>query len=302
MTGQATLDQVLDQVGCLAGQAREVSDLPGGLTNRNYRVRTATRDVVVRVSSPSTGLLAVDRDAEFENSRRASAVGVGAAVVDYLPGRGVLVVEYVPSTTYADADVAANLTKVAEAVRSLHGAEPFVNRFDFFALQRRYLRIVRDNGFRMPGGYVDLLPTAARVETALGVRPERLVSCHNDLLAANLLDDGERLRIIDYEYSGRNEASFELGNLIQEARLTTEHLDELCAAYHGRVDPALAARAELWCVMSAYGWTLWGVIQSGASDLDFDFWEWGMSKLDVAREAFAGSRFEQLLDIVGGRA
>lgn len=302
MSGQGTLEEVLDQVRCLAGRTREVTDLPGGLTNRNCRVRTATRDVVVRISGGSSGLLAVDRDAEYENSRRASEVGVGAPVVDYLPGRGVLVVEYLPSSTFTDADVAGNLPRIAEAVRSLHSAEPFVNRFDFFALHRRYLDIMRTHGFRMPPGYVDLLDNATRMEAALTNRPEPLVSCHNDLLAANFLDDGERVRIIDYEYSGCNEASFELGNIIQEARLTSEHLDELCAAYLGREDPALVARAELWGIMAAYGWTLWGTIQAGASDLDFDFWGWGMSKLDRAREAFTGRRFERLLDLVGGQA
>jgi thiamine kinase-like enzyme len=290
-----------DEIGCLAGVPRETTELAGGLTNHNYRVRTADMDVVVRVSDPSTGLLAVDRDAEYENSKRAAAAGVGAPVVDYLPGRGVLVVGYLPSTTYDDADVAANLPRVAAAVRELHAAEPFVNRFDFFALQRRYLDIMRDNGFRMPDGYLDLLPTAARVEAAMSARPEPLVSCHNDLLAANFLDTGDRLRIIDYEYSGLNESSFELGNVIQEARLGHDALVELVAAYDGHEDPHRLARADLWRVMSAYGWTLWGAIQAGASDLDFDFWEWGMSKFDVAREAFATNGFESLLDTVGGR-
>ncbi len=296
------LETLLDQIACLAGVPREVTELDGGLTNHNYRVRTADVDVVIRVSDPSTGLLAVDRDAEHENSIRAAAAGVGAPVVDYLPGRGVLVVGYLPSRTYADPDVAANLPRVAAAVAALHAAEPFVNRFDFFALQRRYLEIMRDNGLRMPEGYLDLLPTAARVEAAMAARPEPLVSCHNDLLAANFLDTADGLRIIDYEYSGLNESSFELGNLIQEARLGRDALTELVTAYDGREDPRRVARADLWRIMSAYGWTLWGAIQSGASDLDFDFWEWAVSKYEVAREAFASNGFEALLDSVGGRA
>lgn len=295
-----SVERLLDQVGVLAGLPREVTALEGGLTNRNYRVRTATHDVVVRLSDPSTSLLAVDRDAEFENSTRAARAGVGAPVIEYLPGRGVLVVEYVPSRTYGDADVAANLGKVAAVVRELHAAEPFVNRFDFFALQRRYLAIMRDNEIRMPEGYLELLPTAARVEAAMSRHPEPLVPCHNDLLAANFLDAGDRLRIIDYEYSGLNEASFELGNLIQEARLGHADLVELVSAYHGREDPRLIARADLWRVMSAYGWTLWGAISARTSDLDVDFWAWGMAKLDAARAAFADTRFEGLLDLVGG--
>jgi len=298
-----TLEELLEQVPVLAGRPRDVTELPGGLTNRNYRVRTADLDVVVRVSDPATGLLAIDRDAEHANAVRAAATGVGADVVAYLPGRGVLVVEYVESVTWSEADVAAKLPQAAAAVRTLHGGAAFVNRFDFFAIHRGYLETMRDKAFRMPEGYLDDLPTAARVEAALAVAPEPLLPCHNDLLAANFLEQADgRLRIIDYEYSGQNESSFELGNLAQESRLDGDALTELVTAYDGRTDPVRVARAALWSVMSAFGWTLWGTIQAGASDIDFDFHEWGLEKYVRARAAFADKGFEVLLDTVGGRA
>ncbi len=286
----------------LAGRPRQVTELAGGLTNRNYRVRTATFDVVVRVSDPSTGLLAIDRDAEHANAVRAAETGVGPRVVDHLPGRGVLVVEYVESLTWTEADVAAKLPAAAGVVRDLHGGAAFVNRFDFFAIHRGYLRIMGERGFRMPEGYLDDLATARRVEAALAVSPEPLVPCHNDLLAANFLEQPDgRVRIIDYEYSGQNESSFELGNIIQEAGLDRTALTELVTAYDGRTDPARVARAELWSVMSAFGWTLWGTIQAGTSDLDFDFWGWGVDKHERARKAFSDQGFGDLLDVVGGR-
>lgn len=299
--------QVFARIPSLAGRSYAVTDLPGGLTNRNYRLTSDDAqdplDVVVRISDPTTGLLAVDRQAEYENSVRAAGVGVGAPVVDYLPGQGVLVVGYLPSRTFDDADVAGNLTRVAASVRRLHTAEPFVNRFDFFAVHRHYLRIMDEHGFRMPAGYLDLLPTAARVEAALSVQPEPLVSCHNDLLSANFLDEGARIRIIDYEYSGLNEPSFELGNIAQEAHLSPAQLAELVAAYHGgesaQTERSLA-RARLWSVMSAYGWTLWGTIQAGASRIDYDFWGWAMDKLDRAAGAMTSPGFETLLDEVAG--
>lgn len=294
------LDAVLDRVDVLAGVPRTVVPLPGGLTNRNYRVTTRDVDVVVRVSPPTTGLLAVDREAEFRNSCIAARAGVGAPVVDYLPGRGVLVVGFIPDTrTYADADVAANLDRVAQAVRRLHEAEPFANRFSMFDIQARYLRIMWDNGFRMPEGYVDLLPEFERVRTALHAHPEPLVPCHNDLLAANFLDDGETVWIIDYEYSGSNEAMFELGNIAQEAGLDDDALASLVESYLRAPDPVATARAELWRVASAYGWTLWGTIQHGASEIDVDFWSWAMEKYDLARAALGSRRVERLLDLVG---
>lgn len=296
------VEALLDGIPSLAGQERDVTLLPGGLTNTNYRVTTASGlDVVVRHSSPETGLLGVDRVAEHVNSVAAARAGVGAPVVDYVPALNVLVVQFLPGRTYGDADVAANLPRIAEALRLLHAGPSFTGRFDMVALQRRYLDLCTERGFEIPPDYLDGMPAAMRVAAALAVAPEPLVPCHNDLLAANFLDDGTEVRIIDYEYSGMNEPSFELGNLIAEARLGTEALTELCAAYYGRHDPALVARAELWGTLARYGWTLWGMIQRATSSIEFDFWEWSMVKYDAARAAFADKDFDTLCDRVAGR-
>ena len=290
------LEQLLDGIPVLTGQGRQVTPLPGGLTNHNYRVRTDSGlDVVVRVSSPETGLLGVDRHAEHVNTLAAAAAGVGAPVVDYLEGRGIMVVAFLPGATWTDADVVANLPRLAAALRRLHGGPAFLGRFDMFALRRRYLDIVHEHGFRMPAGYAALEPQLERVEQVLGHTPEVLVPCHNDLLAANVLDDGGDLRIVDYEYSGMNEPSFELGNAAAEARLEADALAELTAAYHGRHDDALVARAELWGWVARYGWTLWGMIQDGTSSIEFDFWEWAMEKFEPAERLARGPRLEALL-------
>lgn len=295
--------ELFDRISVLAGQVREVTHLPGGLTNRNYRVRTDSGlDVVVRHSSPETGLLGVDRDAEHLNSRAAAQAGVGAPVIDYVPDANVLVVQFLPGRTYGDGDVAENLPRIGQALRRLHAGPSFVGRFDMVALQRRYRDIVTDRGFDLPTGYAGYAPHAARMAAALAAHPEPLVPCHNDLLAANFLDDGGPIRIIDYEYSGMNEPSFEVGNLIAEARLGRDALAELCAAYYGSDDAALVARAELWGTMARYGWTLWGMIQHATSSLDFDFWEWAMVKYDAARQVFDDTeRFEALCAQVAGR-
>jgi thiamine kinase-like enzyme len=294
-----TLDQALSQLPALAGD-REVSELPGGLTNHNYRVRTATHDVVVRISPPTTGLLAVDREHEWFNSRAAASAGVGAPVVDYLPGQGVLVVGFLAGRTYTASDVGANLPRIAAALRVLHGGPPFANDFDIFEIQRRYWRIVTERGLRVPDGYAAQSGAVGRVEDALRRFPEPRVPCHNDLLAANFLDDGGAIRIIDYEYSGANEASFELGNLINESQLDHDHLVELVEAYYGRVDGRLLARAELWGLAGRYAWTLWGAIQHGVSDVDHDFWDFAVERHDLAVALLTSSRLGDLIDAAAG--
>jgi thiamine kinase-like enzyme len=106
------------------------------------------------------------------------------------------------------------------------------------------------------------------------------------------------MRLIDYEYSGNNEPSFELGNVWSESNLSPAQLDELVAHYYGTPLRNKVARARLWGLMSKYGWTLWGSIQTGISDLDFDFWGWAMEKYERAVEELDGPLFEQLLSDV----
>ncbi|MDN5767645.1 MAG: choline kinase family protein [Humibacillus sp.] len=294
------LDDTLAQLPYL-GQPLEIRELPGGLTNHNYRVRTVTHDVVVRLSSTETDLLSVDREHEWLNSRAAATAGVGAPVIDYLPGKGVLVVAFLPGITYTADDVAANLPRVAAALRRLHGGPEFASRFDMFEVQRSYAEVVDARQMPLPDGYEDLASTVARVEQALRLRPEPLVPCHNDLLPANILDDGGDLRIIDYEYSGMNEASFELGNLACESHLDREALSQLVASYHGQAtepSQALVARAELWGLVGRYAWTLWGVIQHAVSDVDHDFWSFAMERFEPAAALLTSSRLGSLLSAV----
>ena len=164
-----------------------------------------------------------------------------------------------------------------------------------FELQPGYLEIVRERGFRLPARYEEFEPKIRELERAMRVRLEPTVPCNNDLLAENFIRVGGEMRLIDYEYSGNNEASFELGNVWSESNLSFEQLEELVAAYWGRSLRNKVARARLWGLMSKYGWTLWGSIQAGISDLDFDFWGWAMEKYERAVEELDSPQFEQLL-------
>jgi len=187
---------------------------------------------------------------------------------------------------------------VASACRQLHGARRFRDDFNMFLIQKRYLGLVQERGFRLPDGYIDYEPHVRRIEQAMAVQDEGTVPCNNDLLAENFIDVGDGFRLIDYEYSGNNDACFELGNVWSESNLALEQLDELVAHYYGRPLANKVARARLWGLMSKYGWTLWASIQDGVSDIDFDFWGWGVEKYDRAVAEFEGSDFERLLEDV----
>lgn len=278
-----------------------VEELPGGLTNTNLKVTTRGPDgvataYVVRISSSDTGLLGIDRDAEHANTRSAFEAGVGAEVFDYRPDLGALVIGFLPGAALTNETFRAPgaVERAALACRQLHAGPRFAGEFDMFARQARYLATVREHGFELPDSYADHADDWARVSAALGGRGET-VPCNNDLLAGNYLDDGEVCRLIDYEYSGNNDPTFELGNTATECDFTPEMTEAFVAAYAGRRDPGMLARVRLQSLVSEYGWALWGFIQSATSPLDFDFHGWGMERYEKAARTFAGPDFETLL-------
>ncbi len=286
----------LDGVPALQGR-REVSVLQGGLTNHNYRVDSAGGSFVVRISDPDTGLLAIDRENEYANTLAAAAAGVGAGVVAYQPEHGMLVLEFIEAETMSRERMQRGdrLAAAAAAMRQLHAGPAFRDRFDMFNIQRGYRRVCEERGFALPDRYDAFEPQVRRLEVAMLKAPEPLVPCNNDLLAENFMWDGTRFRLIDYEYSGMNEASFELGNVWSESGLSLEQLEQLVASYWGEATPARVARARLWGLMSKYGWTLWGVIQHNLSEIDFDFWEWLLDKHDRATLEFDSPEFDRLI-------
>ncbi len=291
-----TLEALLDQVPRLSGRVL-VEELSGGLTNRNFKVVTPDATYVVRWSSSDASLLGIDRDAEHHNTRAAAEAGVGAEVFDYRPDLGMLVIGFLPGTALDD-DAFADpgvLARAADAARRLHAGPRFSGEFDMFARQAAYRATVAEQGFALPPGYDDHADAWADVRRVLETRPRVTVPCNNDLLAGNFIDDGERVWLIDYEYSGNNDAPFELGNTATECEFPPERVEAYTEAYYGRPTRGDLARVRLGALRSAYGWALWGFIQAATSPMDFDFQGWGRHRYEKAARTFRGPDFARLL-------
>ncbi|MET1039309.1 MAG: phosphotransferase [Aeromicrobium sp.] len=299
-----SLDALLDRVPALAGRPRTVEELTGGLTNQNLKVTTPGGTYVVRLARGDTSLLGIDREAESFNTKAAEASGAGAPFVDYRPDLGVLVIEFVGGRSYVNDDlrVPGVLPRVATAMRTLHAGPRFATEFDMFARQPAYLRTCVDLSFRIPDDYTAYLDSFARVRAALAACSVDTVPCNNDLLAGNIVDDGTRIWLIDYDYAGNNDACFELGNTWTECELDDDHLAELVTAYAGHESPQLVARTRLQATVSRYGWSLWGFIQAGSSTDDFDYFGWGRERFDKAVADFRSPRFETWLATAAGVA
>jgi thiamine kinase-like enzyme len=275
-----TIEQVIEKIVAWQGKSISFQPLHGGLTNSNYRVEVDGVPFVVRIPGASTELLAVDRQNEYYNTKAAAETGIGPKIAHYLPDEKVMVLEFIQGRTMSIPTLQAPgmPARIAESLKILHAGPRFLTDFNMFRLVEFYLNIVKEYEVRIPNNYHSRLPAIARIEQAMAINPLPIVPCNNDLLAENYLDDGQRLWLIDYEYSGNNDPCFELGNTCQEQQYDESRIAEMCAAYFGRAYPDKLARMKLNMIMSDAGWCLWAAIQAKISKIEFDFWDWAAER------------------------
>jgi len=297
-----TIEQVITAIPAWAGRSVTTEPVAAGLTNENWRVDVDGVPHFVRIPGADTDLLAVDRGNERYNTRAAAAAGVGPAVLHELPDWDVFVLSWVEGRTMSIESLAAPgiPTRVATALRALHAGPRFRDDFDMAYLSKRYLRVVDERSIAIPMGYRERTGRLPAIEAALALDPPPSVPCHNDLLAENYLEDGQRLWIVDYEYSGNGDPTFELGNTCQELGWDDGRIRELCTAYFGTATDALLARLHLQMIMSDVGWTLWAAIQAAVSPIDFDFFGWAEERWGRARSALDGPDLDDWLGLVRG--
>ena len=293
------LKLIREQVPVLAN-AFDITALNGGLTNRNYRIDTPAGSYVIRVSDAVfSAWLGINRDNEKVNTERACQAGIGPPVIDFLPAENALVIGWLNAKTLRGEDFQQQpglIGRIARALKILHNGPEFQGDFYFPAIRKNYLKIVQDKGFFLPDGYLAMEPLIRELEIAMKNEPEEWVPCNNDLLAGNFMDDGSKIWIIDYEYAGQNEPSFEIGNLASEIGLTDDQLRILCDVYWQQHRPSKIARAMAWSMIARYGWVLWASIQEAVSSINFDFRDWGMKKWNSVLPELTGQRYQMVLE------
>ncbi|MGE5643159.1 MAG: phosphotransferase [Byssovorax cruenta] len=277
-----------------------ITPLSGGLTNSNFKVEVDGTPYFVRIPGASTELLAVNRENEYYNSRAAHQAGIGPQVLYYLPEPCVMVLEFLAGKTMSKDSLnqPGMPTRMAQSIKKLHAGPRFLTDFNMFRLTEYYLQICSEQDIKIPDGYSERMPTIETIEQAMAANPLTTVPCNNDLLAENYIDDGKQLWLIDYEYSGNNDPTFELGNTCQEMQFNDEQIAEVCAGYFGEATADKIARMKLNMIMSDVGWGLWAAIQAKISTIEFDFWGWAIERWGRAVEKMDSKEFEGWLSDV----
>ena len=300
----AELAAALAALEPVAGTAEgEPEALDGGMTNRNYRVRLGGRDVVVRLPGKDTELLGIDRTAEREATAAAARAGAGPEVVAFLTEPPCLVTAFIPGRglTAEELREPAVLADVAGALRAFHAGPPLPVAFDSFAIVAGYEATARAGGVTVPDGFGALAAGARSIRAALRDPEHAPVPCHNDLLTANFLHDGARVRIVDWEYAGMGDRYFDLGNLSVNNGFGEADDERLLAAYwREECTPRRFAALRLMRVMSDFREGMWGVVQMAISALEFDFAAYADEHLTRVAAGLADPRFPTWLEDARG--
>jgi thiamine kinase-like enzyme len=291
---RAVIEAMEDQLGDMAG---EPAVLGGGITNHNFRARVGDTEVVLRIAGHQTDLLGIDRGVEHLATAAAASLGIAPAVLAFLPEHGCLVTAYVPAQPIDDAALREPpaLGEVARALRAFHDRAPQLPApFAVPAIARDYLALARERGADVPAVAWDAARLAERIASVLDGRPEHgPAPCHDDLLGANVLTDGRRTWLVDWEYAGMGDRYFDLGNLSINNGFTEADDRALLEAYWGEpCTPRRFAALRLMRSMSDVREALWGVVQSAISDLDFDFPAYAEQHFARLRATTADPRFE----------
>jgi thiamine kinase-like enzyme len=301
----ASLDETLGPIAARLGDPEgDPIPLEGGITNRNYRVRFAGEDVVVRLPGKDTDLLGIDRTAEREAGELAARAGVGPEVVAMLDDPPCLVTRFIVGEPIGAAELRdpETIAEVASALRSLHGCEERLpNTFSGFRIVEAYAARMADRGATVPASYEWAASAALRVEAALSGPEHEPVPCHNDLLSANFIRTRNGIQIVDWEYAGMGDRYFDLGNFAVNNELDEGQEANLLGAYfESPASDRRLATLRLMRFMSDFREAMWGAVQSTISDLDFDFSEYCAKHFDRMRESAADGRMEALLEEAGG--
>lgn len=296
-----TLGPISARLGELEGDPVE---LVGDSPSRNYRVRFAGEDVVVRLPDRDGALLEIDRGAEKAAGELAAGVGIGPEVVAMLDDPPCLVTAFVAGRSLEAAELreVSAIAEAAVALRTLHGSEGRLPaEFSSFRIVETYAARIAARGAEVPASYEWAVGAAHRIEAALVGPEHEPVPCHNDLVAPNFIDSPRGLRIVGWEYAGCGDRYFDLGNFAGNVELAESgEADLLTAYFDSPANGRRLASLRLMRFMADFCEAMWAALQRTIAELEYDLADYGAERFERMRELAGEGRLERLLDEASG--
>lgn len=250
----------------------KVVPLPGGITNSNFRIDTGEESFALRIAGANTDLLGIDRNHEYAANLAAGKLGIAPEVVYVIQPEGYLVTRFISARPFPPEEITQpeNIRRVMEVIRKIHSMADIPGEFSVFHVVESYTEIARRYNVDFPPNFDEVIQRMEEARAALLARPEPLRPCHNDLLNANFLI-GDRIYILDWEYAGMGDIFFDLANFSDNHELSDTQDLWMLECYFGNVTDRHIAHLKIMKVLSDLREAMWGLVQIGLSELDFDY-------------------------------
>ena len=276
----------------------------GGLTNLVYRVETEDEKLIVRIPGDGTSDY-IDRAVELHNAQAAYRAGVSPKILWADGKSGIMISRCIEAETMTPdlfSSRKAGPARAGVALAKLHNSgEQFQFRFELFTMIDDYLKILSGKDTTLPDGYADIVKAAQPIKQILADNPAPLAPCHCDPLCENFLDDGNKMWIIDWEYSGMNDPLWDLGDLSVEAGFSdAQDLEMLRAYFESEPADAAIGRMVIYKAMCDLLWTLWGLIQHADDNPAEDFWAYATGRFERCKRLMQSDGFAAHLAAIGG--
>lgn len=277
----------------------DITPLTGGITNTTYRLALDGEQFVVSIAGEGSRALNIDHASEAHNTRQAHQKGIAPKVILYRPG--VLVTRFIGGQVLQSGALKSRqmVARVVQTLKQCHSIPLDRVRGQYSVFKAMTNHLTRSQPYHppYPRNLDAMITTARRIQQAVG-KPRTPVFCHNDVIPANMIDTGERIILIDWEYAGIGDPYFDLGMLAAYHDLTADEEQELLTAYAGRTTPATLARLRLLRLMSDLRDAAWAMLQWALSPLDFDYETYGRQRFWRFTQGCAQPDFERWLQHV----
>lgn len=293
-----TLEEAIARVPFRAGKSDlKATPLNGGITNMNYKVEVGGDAFVLRITGARTELLGINRDNEYFSNKLAGEMGIAPEVVYFIQPEGYLVTRFLNSRPLPIPEITSkhNIKRVASVLKRIHAMPAVPGEFDIFKVIEDYTKTVKEYEVELPLDFDWITSRTKEAQRSLAKQPYKPCPCHNDLLNANFLFDGD-IRILDWEYAGMGDVFFDLANFSVHHQLTDDQDRWLLECYCGEITANDWGRLKILKTMSDFREAMWALIQVAVSTLDFDYREYANKHFERMKSKMKAPEWDRWIE------
>lgn len=256
----------------------------GGMTNKNFKVTLNKVDYILRIPGNGTEEM-ISRTNERHNSLLANKLGIDTDILHFNEISGIKLSKFINNAETINPKTAKredNMLLVTDILKKLHNSDiEFNNRFDVFELIEEYEILLNKNNGKNYDDYIVVKEKVLSLKNILNDLGIELRPCHNDTVPENFVKDGERLYLIDWEYSGMNDPMWDLAAHILECNFSEEDEELFLDTYfNGKTEEKYRTKILIFKICQDFLWSIWTNIKEAQGD---DFGTYGENRYNRAK-------------------